>query len=161
MSWQKVHGQKIRVSLAKESFLERLKREREEAQSAGSETIIVPERPFEQQSDLHKLPRENKRKTFDVDAELDDDEVAPELMISKKRAAGSMHNGKIIIQNLNVEPIHVIEAKHKRKKHADLKSSSADQKRKESLNKMKNQYEQNKIAIQQSLQGEVTNRKFV
>lgn len=154
LNWHKINGQQIKVSLAKESFLERLKREREEAKAASDGTQAVVQQPAEEeQSELLKAPKQNKRRTFDVDAELDDDEVAVELMITKKRAASSVHNGKIVIQSQDVQPIHIIEKKKKAKTQLDDKSSSADQKRKESLNKMKNQYEQQKTAIQQALQG--------
>lgn len=142
--------------MAKESFLERLKREREEAKALSDGTMRAPEVHLEQQSHLLNASCENKRKTFDVYTELDDDEVAPDLMISKKRAASSMHNGRVIIQSHNVEPIHIIENKKKKKKQMDTNPSNADQKRRESLKKKKNLYQQNKLTIQQALQGLVS-----
>lgn len=72
-----------------------------------------------------------------------------------------MHNGKIVIQAHNVEPIHIIENKHKKKKSNENESTSADQKRKESVNKMKNQYEQKKNVIQQALQEMVSFRNII
>lgn len=56
------------------------------------------------------------------------------------------------------EAIHVIESKVKKtaKKELSEKSKKADQKRLESLNKMKNSYNEQKLAIKKALAGVVS-----
>lgn len=142
--------------MAKESFLERLKRERanegkkseeEKPQFTDAPVNIAPPKRFD------PVPSQNTTIKFDIDQEigdLDDDDQVVYQSISKKRASSSMQNGKIKIASVSSEPIHVITSKPKAKEQ-DEKAKKADQKRKESMKKMKNQYNQQKSAIQQSL----------
>lgn len=80
------------MSLAKESFLDRLKREREEEQKQDQSTYSETN---QSSSRLLAQSTQNKRRVFGEHEEINDDEVAPELLITKKRAANSMHNGKV------------------------------------------------------------------
>ncbi|XP_017153635.1 probable RNA-binding protein CG14230 [Drosophila miranda] len=152
LNWQKLHGTKLRISVAKESFLDRLKREREENQQ-GEQGQQYSESFNESTSRLLKENTQNKRRVFGEDEEIGDDEIAPELLITKKRAAHSMHNGKIVIQKEDdVKPLHIIEQyKKPTKQQPDTDVSQAEQKRKESLNKMRQEHQQKKSAIQQAL----------
>lgn len=142
--------------MAKESFLERLKRERanegkkpeeEKPQFTDAPINIAPPKRFD------PVSSQNTTIKFDIDEEvgdLDDDDQVVYQSISKKRASNSMQNGRIKIASVSSEPIHIISSKPKVKEQGE-KAKKADQKRKESLNKMKNQYNQQKNAIQQAL----------
>ncbi|EDV99730.1 probable RNA-binding protein CG14230 [Drosophila grimshawi] len=152
LNWQRLHGTNLRVSIAKESFLDRLKREREEDRQKEQTQSNVGELNTSR-SRLLAQNTQNKRRVFGENEEINDEDVAPELLITKKRAAHSMHNGKIVIQKEHdVKPLHIIE-QHKKpsSKSLDAQASIADLKRKESLNKMQQQHQQKKSAIQQAL----------
>lgn len=75
--------------------MDRLKRERDEGQQSEQTPTDGNEYSEQPSSRLLAQNTQNKRRVFGEDEEIQDDEIAPELMITKKRAANSIHNGKV------------------------------------------------------------------
>lgn len=197
---EKYRGRFLNVTVARENFLDKLKRERDEAaklQAAKNEhtekranenvtevKAVLPS--FTAKSDAksssesssssdesssddevaktHNSSKANGTKkqlpsAGSSSSETDDDEGNG--LVLRKRSKIFLENGKIRIDR-NVsggDAIHVIERSAKStKKVLDEKSQKADQKRIESLKKMKNSYNEQKMAIKNALATVVSNK---
>lgn len=186
------------MTVARENFLDKLKREREEAAAAAANSNqpkVQPSFPEPLRAKLPTLPRiATTTTTADSSSEEDDvvvEEVKPKPLVRqqikqarldlpevevdesgnlllRKRSKAYLENGKIkIAAASNAQVLHVIERKQAAKKdvkHFDDRAKEADKKRLESLGKMKDAYNQQKIAIKQALGKKVEaplNRKIV
>ncbi|CAD7087358.1 unnamed protein product [Hermetia illucens] len=174
------HGEYLKVEVARESFLERLKREREAAQKHNNQEQAepVPVKESPKKTNLPKLKQDKPSKkesssessssSSESESESNDgttskptqgkptqpaisDEEENDAFIAKKNAYSSVLNGKIKIDPVAAEPIHVISKKNKVQKQLEGTAQQSDKKRKESLHKMKDQYNKNKLAIKEAL----------
>lgn len=169
LNWKKIHGQRIKVALAKESFLERLQRERDAAANSSADVgqKLAEDINYTQdhrQSNLFSISSGlNKRKVFGDDDD-DNDNVAEEtefseLNICKKSARNSLYNGRLVIQsNGFVKPLHIIASSKQTgkgdkvsKEGGDDERLAHDQKRRQTLAKRKQDHHYKKSLINESL----------
>lgn len=181
---EKYRGRFLNVTVARENFLDKLKRERDEAIKLQAATNTHKEKRVNENATEVKavLPsftvksdaKSSSESSSSSDESSSDDEVngtkkqTPSSgnsgsetdddegndLLLRKRSKIFLENGKIRIDR-NVsggDAIHVIERSAKStKKVFDEKSQKADQKRIESLKKMKNSYNEQKLTIKNAL----------
>lgn len=211
---QQFRGRYLQVTVARENFLEKLKREREEAAQQKEQkeepnkievaptkavlpTISTGDSSSSESSSEDEIPQDvkpvakingsKKFKSSSEDSSESETDNNEDNLILKKKSKIFVENGKVkkisnFIRLTNQffvsfdfdrlfffqikidravssgEAIHVIKSKAQKsnKKELDEKSKQADQKRIESLNKMKNSYNEQKLAIKKALAGVVS-----
>lgn len=196
---EKFRGRFLQVTVARENFLEKLKREREEAEKYTSNKDVEHSKSTEIKAEKSKLPtilaavsstsdsssssdssseEESKRKPVLVkaktignkfrkvvssssDSDDSESEQDPDNIVLRKKSKNFLQNGKIKIDRTvsSGQVIHVIDTRpnnKREKKNLDDRSKMADQKRIESLKKMKNCYNEQQLAIKRALAGVVS-----
>ncbi|XP_058453058.1 probable RNA-binding protein CG14230 [Malaya genurostris] len=185
---QQYKGVYLNVSKAKESFLDRLKREREEAEAGKlSSDLLNPykSKPSDvrgetKPSPLPVLPtiqKEVQSSSSESSSESENEQPEPvrKLPFSRKQKEAEddhlvrkwnqetyIEHGKLKIVPITGEVKEVIDKSKnwkKKDKNLDEKARLADEKRKQGLTKLQNAYEQQKKAIQKALAGGETNKK--
>ncbi|KAJ6634220.1 putative RNA-binding protein [Pseudolycoriella hygida] len=150
---EKFRGRYLTVSVARENFMEKLRREREESTQSSvphTKSNVNKNNPFR----LNVMP--NAKQTFNSDNE-DSNRTLPsqsydtEEPLIKRKSTMFFENGKIKIPCVNETNAVMQPAKKMKRKTFDEKSEKADRKRVESLINMKNTYNQQKKMVQQAL----------
>lgn len=181
-------GRFLQVTVARENFLEKLKREREEAALLAKTKPDHSAKSAIESTPTAKLPTIKSVKeapsSSSSSSESEDEQETPKIVakpngkrapkppssseesgesdqdenpLMKKQSKKFVENGKIKIDRSvsGGHAIHVIERNAAKAANKDLneKSKKADQKRIESMMKMKSSYDEQKLAIKNALAG--------
>uniref|UniRef100_A0A8D8IVW7 Nucleolar protein 8 n=1 Tax=Culex pipiens TaxID=7175 RepID=A0A8D8IVW7_CULPI len=179
---ERYKGVYLNVSRAKESFLDRLKREREEAEAAKEKSgLLNPYKKEEVESKvvvkealpaLPTIAKEVESSSEESSEESEEDEKpvpvrsAPvvrqkqqgeeDQLVRKWNQETYIEHGKLKIAFTSGEVKEVIDkSKNRRQPEKELADNArlADEKRKQGLTKLQSAYEQQKLAIQAALAG--------
>ncbi|EDS28684.1 l-caldesmon [Culex quinquefasciatus] len=179
---ERYKGVYLNVSRAKESFLDRLKREREEAEAAKEKSgLLNPYKKEEVESKvvvkealpaLPTIAKEVESSSEESSDESDEDEKPvpvrsvptvrqkqqgeEDQLVRKWNQETYIEHGKLKIAFTSGEVKEVIDkSKNRRQPEKELadKARVADEKRKQGLTKLQSAYDQQKLAIQAALAG--------
>lgn len=186
---QQYKGVYLNVSKAKESFLDRLKREREEAEAAKQTSdVLNPYKKAEEQKPAEKaseplpvLPTiKTEEESSSSESEEEDVPVSVPVrrpILSEKKAPKEdddqlvrkwnqetyIEHGKLKIIPITGQVKEVIDKSKNRhqqpEKALDEKARLADAKRRQGLTKLQSAYEQQKLAIQAALAGSEASKR--